>query len=259
MADLALVTSGALNITKSMEQYTAPFAEAISLGEAVRIDISTGKLTGSNASSEAEAASIGVATSNGNTGGVTVLRKGILDGFDVSAMAYYDPVYLSDTDGKLSTTPGTVPIRVGWVIPGFATTLGTSPDKLLYVDFSTVPNQMAGTRVVTSELLAASVDKWAFIADRPYKVMKIEEIHSVVGGAAAAVRPRKVTDTSAPGAAAGANVKELTQAAFDLTATINTTRRQAHCRPQPPTSCLLPATRSASTFRVLSPAWWAWL
>ena len=75
---------------------------------------------------------------------------------------------------------------------------------------------------ITSELLAASVAKWIFIADRAYQVTAVREVHSVVGGASAAVRPRKITDTSAPGAAAGATVKELTTAAIDLTATINT-------------------------------------
>jgi hypothetical protein len=82
----------------------------------------------------------------------------------------------------------------------------------------------SGGFAVTSELLAASVDKWAFVATRPCKLVGIREIHSVVGGASAAVRPRKITDTSAPGASAGATVKELTQAAFDCTLTINTTQ-----------------------------------
>lgn len=75
---------------------------------------------------------------------------------------------------------------------------------------------------VTVPLAASAVDTWAYIASAPCQVIGVEEIHSVVGGAAAAVRPRKVTDTSAPGAAASGTVKELTTAALDLTATINT-------------------------------------
>ena len=75
--------------------------------------------------------------------------------------------------------------------------------------------------VVTVPLAAASVDQWAFIAPRKMKLLGIREIHSVVGGASAAVRPRKVTDTSAPGAAASATVLELS-AALDCTTTINT-------------------------------------
>jgi hypothetical protein len=80
------------------------------------------------------------------------------------------------------------------------------------------------TKSITVELLAASVDQWVFIADRAYEVTGISEIHSVVGGASAAVKFRKITDTSAPGAAAGATVKELATAGFDLTAVINTTQ-----------------------------------
>lgn len=77
--------------------------------------------------------------------------------------------------------------------------------------------------IVTSELLAASVDKHIFVAPFACRVVSAREIHSVVGGASAAVRLRKVTDTSAPGAAASTTVKELA-AAFDLTATANTTQ-----------------------------------
>ena len=76
--------------------------------------------------------------------------------------------------------------------------------------------------ILTVPLTASAVDVDVFQADRAYKVVAIRESHSVVGGAAAAVRPRKITDTSAPGAAAGANVKELTTANVDLTAAINT-------------------------------------
>jgi len=81
-----------------------------------------------------------------------------------------------------------------------------------------------GGRAVEVPISGTSVDQHVFIADRAYRVTSISEIHSVVGGASAAVRPRKITDTSAPGAVASATVKELTTANFDLTATINTTQ-----------------------------------
>lgn len=87
--------------------------------------------------------------------------------------------------------------------------------------------KLASTVYVPVILLAASTHGWAFIADRPYKVVLLNEAHSVVGGAAAAVKFRKITDTSAPNASAGATVKELQTAAFDLTAVINTTQTAA--------------------------------
>ena len=77
--------------------------------------------------------------------------------------------------------------------------------------------------LVKASFTAASVDDWIFIADRAYTVVSVKEIHSVVGSTSAAVAIRKVTaaGTAAPGAAAGATVKELLTAAFDLTATVN--------------------------------------
>lgn len=86
----------------------------------------------------------------------------------------------------------------------------------------TVYRRFADRIAITVPLLAAAVDVDAFLADRAYKVLGFREAHSVVGGAVAAVRPRKITDTSAPGAVAGATVKELTTANIDLTAAINT-------------------------------------
>lgn len=75
---------------------------------------------------------------------------------------------------------------------------------------------------VTSHLLAASVDRHVFVASQRCQLIAIEEVHSVVGGSSAAVRPRKITANEvAPGASAGATCIELA-AAFDLTATINT-------------------------------------
>jgi hypothetical protein len=68
------------------------------------------------------------------------------------------------------------------------------------------------------------VDTHMWIAPRAGEVVSIKEIHSVVGGGSCAVRPRKITDTSAPGAVASSTVKEITTAAFDCTATINTTQ-----------------------------------
>lgn len=81
---------------------------------------------------------------------------------------------------------------------------------------------------VPVDLAAASVDGWAYIANRPCRVIGIDEIHSVVGGASAAVRFRKVlaASTAGPGAAASGNVIELAPA-FDLTASVNVARTAA--------------------------------
>lgn len=90
-------------------------------------------------------------------------------------------------------------------------------------NFNTGGRPVATESISWAEL-ASSVPVDIWIAPSPAIVISVQESHSVVGGAAAAVRPRKITDTSAPGAAASGTVKEITQAALDLTASINTVR-----------------------------------
>lgn len=78
-------------------------------------------------------------------------------------------------------------------------------------------------KVIGLDLIATSLSTHFFIADRPYQVVAIREVHSVVGSTSAAAAVRKVTaDLVAPGASAGATCIELQASAFDLTAAINT-------------------------------------
>lgn len=135
MADLALVSSGKVRVVESIIQMALIAAEAITAGEAVRIDTSAGKFTGANGSSTTENRIYGIAKVTVPAGmPVTAIRKGVLDGFDLSGMNYDAAVYLSDTDGTLATSAGTVSTVVGRVIPASSPVLGTSPDKLLFVD-----------------------------------------------------------------------------------------------------------------------------
>lgn len=55
---------------------------------------------------------------------------------------------------------------------------------------------------------AGAVPQNVFVADRPYQVMAIKEVHSTVS-TSGTLAVRKITDTSAPNAAAGATVVEL--------------------------------------------------
>jgi hypothetical protein len=136
MTNLALVTTGRVRVVESFIQQTAPLAETLVVGDAVRFDTSTGKFTGSNASAAGEARTYGILVSKDGAGAVgTAVRKGVLDGFALTALDYDAIVYLSDTDKTLADAAGTVTTAiVGRVIPGFATTLGTAADKLLFVD-----------------------------------------------------------------------------------------------------------------------------
>lgn len=135
MANLTLVTTGRMNVVESFMQMTLPLGESLAVGDAVRLDTSTGKWTGANGSSSGEARVWGVLVSKDAAGAVgTALRKGVVDGFDLASLAYDAPIYLSDTDKKLADAAGTVSVLAGRVIPATAVTLGTAFDKLLQID-----------------------------------------------------------------------------------------------------------------------------
>ncbi len=134
MTNLALVTAGSVHVLESETQMTLPFGESLAVGDAVRID-TNGKWTGSNASTTTENRIYGILVSKDPAGAVgTAIRKGVIDGFALTALAYDAIVYLSDTDKKLADAAGTVSTIVGRVIPVPATTLGTAYDKVLFID-----------------------------------------------------------------------------------------------------------------------------
>lgn len=136
MAAVSLVTAGKLNVVESIQQMTLPFAEACNIGQGVRIDPATGKWTKANGSSAGEARIWGILVSKDAAGAVgTAVRKGVVDGFDLSSLAYDLAIYMSDTDGGLADdAASTVDVIVGRVIPAFSATLGTAADKLLEID-----------------------------------------------------------------------------------------------------------------------------
>lgn len=136
MTNLALVTAGSLHVVESNKQMTLPFAEAVAIGQAVRLDTTTGKWTLAKATATGEARVWGVLVSKDGAGAAgTAVRDGVLDGFALSALDYDAIVYLSDTDGTLADAAGTVTTAIiGRVIPATATTTGTAYDKLLQVE-----------------------------------------------------------------------------------------------------------------------------
>lgn len=135
MADLALVTANRLTVVESFIQDTKVAAEAISAGQLVRYDTSTGKFTKSNATSAAEARTYGMAVRTVAAGEpVTAIRKGVVEGYNLDALAYDADVHLSNTDGAAADAAGTTARILGRVIGGANTTLGTAMDKLLFLD-----------------------------------------------------------------------------------------------------------------------------
>lgn len=155
MADLALAAAGKLTpvsgIANGHEQYTFEAEEQINVGQTFRLNQSTGKATKANGSVLDEAAqvtaagtfittlyiAIDQARQAGNA--VTGVKKGLLDGFDLSALAIGAKVYLSNTDGALGDAPGTINTLVGRVQPAPLTGTPTVQDKLLAVNFPPNP------------------------------------------------------------------------------------------------------------------------
>lgn len=102
MADIT--PSTLVGVVEATQSRTLPAGEAITAGQAVRIDTSTGKFTKANATSEAEARVYGIAANTAAAGfPVQAVRRGVLDiGNGLGGMSYDADVYLSNTDGGIA-------------------------------------------------------------------------------------------------------------------------------------------------------------
>lgn len=137
MANLALTTAGKLRVVRSDEQFTGIAGVAITIGQVVRIDVATGRFALALGTTAPNARALGIALKTSAAGeAVTVLRRGILDGFALSALAYDQAVFVSDTGGAVGDVAGTVSVNLGRVVPGFAQTIGVAADKLLLAEFT---------------------------------------------------------------------------------------------------------------------------
>lgn len=133
--ELALDTADRVEVVASWEQLTLVAAEAIEAGALVRFNGTTGKFQNGNGSDMTEGKFYGIALKSVAAGeAVTAMRRGILDGFDLSGLNYWATIYASDTDAAISGTAGTKAVTVGYVGAGTAQLLGSAPDKLLYLD-----------------------------------------------------------------------------------------------------------------------------
>lgn len=137
MTVIALVTADKIEVVESIKQMTLPAAEAIIAGAPVRLDTTSGRWTNANGTTAPEARVWGVATRTVIAGeALTAVRSGVMDGWDLTALAYDANVFVSDTDGKLDTAAGTVSTVVGRVIPATSTPLGTAFDKVLSLELA---------------------------------------------------------------------------------------------------------------------------
>ena len=133
MADLT-ITADDVSVVKSLDESTGPAAEALTAGQYARLDTSSGAWTKGNATSTSEVgARGGIAIKDAATNiTVTILHKGLMDiGDALDSLSFGDAVYLSDTDGTLADSAGTVSTVVGHVVSGWGY---STADKLLFVN-----------------------------------------------------------------------------------------------------------------------------
>lgn len=135
MADIDLVTADRVNLVEDFgRQKSLVAASAITAGAPVYIT-SAGKFAHADGNGSGTTQPWGVALRTVAAGvAVTAVRVGVMDGWDLTALAFGDPVYMSDTVGRLGTTAGSTSVVIGRVVPATAVSLGTTPDKLIEVD-----------------------------------------------------------------------------------------------------------------------------
>lgn len=133
MANLTVTPASVKPVSFFLQMPDGPAAEAINAGQPVRYDTSTGRYTLANGTTAAEARVVGIAITTANAAGATisVLRKGLIELGGAITQAYDAVIYLSDTDGTMGDTAGTVSTVLGRVVPAWG---ATTADKLLFVD-----------------------------------------------------------------------------------------------------------------------------
>lgn len=136
MADIALVTAAEVSIVQSIAQLDGVAGEALTPGAPVRYD-ANGAFVNGNATDTTENNIEGIVTGKAAIAAgwpVTVVKIGVLDGFNFASQAYGAPIFLSDTDARLADAAGTTTVVVGKIIAGNANLRGVARDKLLFVN-----------------------------------------------------------------------------------------------------------------------------
>lgn len=134
---MAALTVTAANVApvSFIDYSTGPAGEAITAGQVVRHDATSGKYVLANGTGAATVAGpLGIAITGGATNTtISVLHKGIIDfGGDVlDGPDFGDPIYAGNAAGQLNDAAGSVSTVVGRVVPGWGS---LTADKLLRLD-----------------------------------------------------------------------------------------------------------------------------
>jgi hypothetical protein len=129
MADIVVTAANVAVVNpQNAEVLNGIAAEALTQGQALYMTTS-GTYGKADANAAGKQQFRGVALEKVHSGGAfSFLKKGILAGYTLAT--YDDEVYLSDTAGAFSTTPGTLLVKCGRVMPL------SDPDKteVLYIE-----------------------------------------------------------------------------------------------------------------------------
>lgn len=133
MANLTITAADVRLVRGDNEhQHTAPAGEAITAGQYVRLNTTTGKFELGNGTTSGEVGNKGYVAGRSVAAGETLTAYTgacLMDmGEALAALNFGALVYLSDTDGTLADAAGTVSKTVGVVHSGWA---ATTADKLL--------------------------------------------------------------------------------------------------------------------------------
>lgn len=133
MSDITLTAAQVSEVNEfEGEKWTPVAGEAITKGQAVAIDTSTGKAYLADASTSARNNFRGVALKDAAAGKpVTIGVHTSVYGFDLSGLSWDAAIYLSNTAGAFATTAGDVSVVCGRVKP--MGELGTQ-SKVFYVN-----------------------------------------------------------------------------------------------------------------------------
>lgn len=131
MTAIALDTTRSLNIVHAevAEIRDMREAETLAVGDIVYVN-TAGKAGKADANASGKQQARGVVVRRTGTT-VSVMKRGYLAGFDISALDYDAQVFLSDTAGKLDTAAGTLSVPCGRV----SALTNDSLTKILYVEF----------------------------------------------------------------------------------------------------------------------------
>lgn len=116
------------------------------------------------------------------------------------------------------TFTGATALNGGATVATAKTLVVTDADALT-VNAIKIPQTWTVTGI--SKIVTPATAGWAWIAPRACKVVSVKEVHSA-GTAGVTINVRKITDASAPSAAAGATVKEILSAGLNANFTANT-------------------------------------